>query len=236
MAALLRVANLAWTIPGEDEPLFAGVDLEIDAGDRAVLRGPSGSGKSTLIRCIVGLEQRDTGEVYWRGDRVDAHNIRAFRNQAIYVQQRPTALAETFGENLAFARRMAEELGVADDPMSEDEQRELCDRLGLGSVDFSRRFDDLSVGEQQRVSLVRALTGRPKLLMLDEPTSALDPERVSQLEELLVEFVDEHPDERAFLWVSHQPEQIDRLATRVIDLGQWTRGDIRSEPEEAGDE
>jgi putative ABC transport system ATP-binding protein len=218
---LLTVHDLSWAIPTSGEVLFEGISFEVGAGQRVVLRGPSGSGKSTLLRCVIGLEPRRAGTVLWRGEEVGPHNMRRFRNRATYVQQRPTALAETVADNLEFARRMARELDAEQAPMSEDEQRQLCDKLGIEPDLWSRRFDDLSVGEQQRVCMVRTLTGRPQMLLLDEPTSALDPERVSQIEELLCDYVDRRPDERAFLWVSHQPEQIERLATRVIDLQDW---------------
>ncbi|MFW5968926.1 MAG: ABC transporter ATP-binding protein [Persicimonas sp.] len=221
---LLDVEDLAWRLPDSGELLFEEVTFEVEAGERVVLRGPSGSGKSTLLRCIVGLEPRAAGRVYWRGEPVEADNIRRFRSRAVYVQQRPTAVAETLEENFSFARRMAAELDADAEPMDADEQRELCDEIGLGRVDFSRRFDDLSVGEQQRACLVRALTGRPNLLLLDEPSSALDPERVTQVEELLCDYVEAAPETRAFLWINHQPDQIERLASRVIDLGRWAGG------------
>lgn len=219
---LLRVESLSWAPPDSDTPIFEGVTLEVRPGERVVLKGPSGSGKSTLLRCIVGLEPRRTGELFWRGEPVGPDNMRRFRSRAVYVQQRPSEVAETVGQNLAFAREMAEELGSGEALLDESEQREMFARLGLENIGHSRRFDDLSVGEQQRVCLVRALTGGPDVLLLDEPTSALDPERVEQIEELLTSYVDQAPESRAFVWVSHQPQQIERLAGRVVDLAQWT--------------
>jgi putative ABC transport system ATP-binding protein len=228
---LLSAQNLAWSPPGSDALLFADVDFDVDAGERVVLEGPSGSGKSTLLRCVVGLEPKQSGTVRWRGEPVDAESMRRFRNRATYVQQRPSAISETVGENLAFAREMARQFAAepatgdqtGDRALDEDGQRDLLERLGLGHIGMSRRFDDLSVGEQQRVCLARALTGHPDMLLLDEPTSALDPERVEQIEELLIAYVDDAPDRRAFVWVSHQPDQIERISTRVIDLSRWTQ-------------
>ncbi|QDG50637.1 ATP-binding cassette domain-containing protein [Persicimonas caeni] len=219
---LLSAQNIAWSPPDSDALLFADVDFDVDAGERVVLEGPSGSGKSTLLRCLVGLEPRRSGTVRWRGEPVDAESMRRFRNRATYVQQRPSAISETVGENLAFAREMARQF-AGDRALDEDGQHDLLERLGLGHIGMSRRFDDLSVGEQQRVCLVRALTGQPDMLLLDEPTSALDPERVEQIEDLLIAYVDDAPDRRAFVWVSHQPDQIERISTRVLDVSQWTQ-------------
>ncbi len=224
MSPLLRVDNLSWAPPGQDAPLFAGVTFEVDAGERAVLRGASGAGKSTLLRCIAGLEPRRSGAVWWRGDQLGPETMRRFRNRAVYVHQRPSAIAETVGENLAFARQMAAQFGHADHSLDPEAQREMFVRLGLADIGLERRFDELSIGEQQRVCLVRALTGQPDMLLLDEPTSALDPERVEQIEDLLMGYVDEAADRRAYLWVSHHPAEIERVASRVLDIGQWTGG------------
>jgi putative ABC transport system ATP-binding protein len=224
---LITAKGLSWAPPDSDSPIFEDVELEVSAGERVALTGPSGSGKSTLLRCLVGLEPRQSGQVLWQGEQVEGETMRRFRSRVAYLHQRPSPVAETVGENLTFAREMAAGLvevqsAGSESAMSEDDQRQMCDRLGLERMDFSRRFDDLSVGEQQRVCLVRTLTARPDLLLLDEPTSALDPERVGQIEDILCEYVDDAPEQRAFLWVSHQPDQIERLRTRTIDLAQWT--------------
>lgn len=219
--ALLRVDDLCWTPPEADEPLFAGVAFEVAPGERVVLAGPSGSGKSTLLRCIIGLEPRRSGKIWWHGEEVGAQTIREFRNRVTYVHQRPSQVGETVEENLAFARQMADDFEVAD-ALDEDAQRQMCQRLGLEKIDWSRRFDDLSVGEQQRVCMVRALTAQPDILLLDEPTSALDPERVEQLEDLLVSYVADADQRRALVWVSHQPDQVERVGSRVVDITEWT--------------
>jgi putative ABC transport system ATP-binding protein len=216
--SLITVQNLSWAPPGSDTPIFSDVSFELARGERVTLVGRSGSGKSTLLRCMVGLEPRLDGEVFWRGEPVGGESMRGFRNRVVYVHQRPSPVAETVGENLEFARQMAAEFEESASAMSQSDQRNLCDRIGLENMDFSRRFDDLSVGEQQRVCLVRTLTSRPDLLLLDEPTSALDPQRVEQIEQMLCNYVDEAPGARGFLWVSHQPNQIQRVATRSIDL------------------
>ena len=220
-ASLLRAENLSWGPPNQDELVFANVALSVDAGERLILVGPSGAGKSTLLRCLMGLEPRRGARVWWRGSRVDASSMRVFRQRAAFVQQHPTAVADTVGENMDFARRMARELDAPDSAPDTDAQRALFERLGLAHIDNARRFDALSVGEQQRVCLVRALIGQPELLLLDEPTSALDPERVEQVERLLLDYVDAAPARRALICISHHPEQIERVGTRVLNMAQW---------------
>lgn len=220
---LLRAENLEWTPPNQKTPIFKAVNLSIDAGERVLLSGASGSGKSTLLRCLMGLEPRRGARVWWKGEEVIASSMRRFRQRAAYVQQHPSEVGETVGENLAFARQMARELWEPghDSPLDENDTGALFERLGLAHIDATRRFAALSVGEQQRVCLVRALVGQPDLLLLDEPTSALDPERVAQVEELMMSYVDQAPEPRALLWISHQQAQIKRVGSREIDMAQW---------------
>ena len=218
---LLAVSDLSWIPPGDDEPLWSGVSFVLRGGDRVVLEGQSGSGKSTLLRCIVALEDPAGGAVRWRGETVGEHNIRRFRNRVLYVHQSPVPIADRVGDNLAFPRQIQREFdGDADVAMSEEEQRELLDRFGLEGIDRSRRFDELSVGEQQRLALVRCLSVCPDILLLDEPTASLDDENARKVEEYLLDYVEGSP-ERALVWVSHDRDQRERLGGRVVDVEQW---------------
>ena len=210
MSALIAVEDLT-TKPGDDgAPILRGVALSIEPGERVVLTGPSGSGKSTLLRCMVQLEKAD-GRVLLDGEPVGHERVRELRRRIGYLPQRPVAIEERIHDNLAFPRQLEGET------LDEDGQREMLERLGLGGLDRSRRFDALSGGEQQRVALVRTLTVRPQVLLLDEPTASLDAENVDAVVELLTEWVTGR-DDRALLWVSHQAHEVDELATRTVAL------------------
>ncbi len=218
---LLAVSDLSWIPPGDDEPLWSGVSFVLRGGDRVVLEGQSGSGKSTLLRCIVALEDPAGGAVRWRGETVGEHNIRRFRNRVLYVHQSPVPIADRVGDNLAFPRQIQREFdGDADVAMSEEEQRELLDRFGLEGIDRSRRFDELSVGEQQRVALVRCFTIRPEVLLLDEPTASLDDKNAAHVEDYVNEYLGQEQ-QRAVVWISHDREQRQRLGGRVLDMADF---------------
>lgn len=223
--SLLHIEDLSWAPPDRpDEPLFQAVSLEVYAGDRLALTGPSGSGKSTLLRCAVGLEARRQGRIWWRGEPVEAEGMRRFRTRAAYVPQQPVAIARTIADNLSFARQMAAELDA--DVLDEQAQHALLDTFGLGGLDWQRDFAGLSVGERQRVVLVRSLTLQPDLLLLDEPTASLDADSAHAIERHLTDYVDAEPD-RAFVWVSHQPDQIARLGATehaITSLGDFATG------------
>ena len=223
--AYLHIEGGAWCPPDQEEPLWRGLELELCAGDRLVLHGPSGSGKSTLLRCLIGLEPLAEGQLRWRDQIPSGDDFLKLRDRVRLVLQRPVAIEDTVAEELALTRELAT-AREAPDPMKQAEQAQLLEELGLGELDTSRAMDALSVGEQQRVALVRALTSRPRVLLLDEPTSALDPERAEQVEELIGAYLDERPEARAYLWVTHQAEQRRRLGARRVALEELVAGDL----------
>lgn len=223
---LLHAKNLRWAPPDRHRvrpPLFSNLNLQLHAGESLAVQGSSGSGKSTLLRCLCLLEPVLEGEVLWRGKTVGAENVRAFRNRVVYVHQRPIAIAPRIDENLDYPRQVTSALfRGAICPLSCAEQRTLLDRLGLADIEITRDFEELSLGEQQRVALVRCLTTRPDILLLDEPTASLDPKNAERVETLLREYLAEKPDERALIWISHQQEQLERVSTRSISMDQFS--------------
>lgn len=220
-APLVEISDLAWIPPGAEQPLWDGVSFALERGELVILEGQSGSGKSTLLRCIVALEELADGAVRWRGEVVDEQNIRLFRNRVLYVHQSPVPIADRVGENLSFPRRVQREFDdYADLAMSEEEQRQLLDRFGLENIDLTRRFDELSVGEQQRVALVRCFTIQPEVLLLDEPTASLDDENAGFVEDYVTTFLQQDPD-RAVIWISHDRQQRERLGGRVLDMADF---------------
>lgn len=204
------------TKPGDDgAPILRDVSFTVAPGERVVLKGPSGSGKSTLLRCMVMLEPAE-GRVLLDGEPVDAGRVRELRRRVGYLPQRPVAVDDRIGANLAFARELD---GAAAGGLDEDRQRQLLRRLGLDGLDRSRRFDGLSGGEQQRIALVRTLTVEPQVLLLDEPTASLDADNVGAVVDLLTDWVGADR-ARAILWVSHKAHEVDQLATRSVDLNE----------------
>jgi putative ABC transport system ATP-binding protein len=178
----------------------------IPEGATAIV-GPSGAGKSTLLRLLNRLADPDRGEIDYCGRPLRAYEPLALRREVSLVPQLPALLAGTVETNLRYAAALAgEEL----DP----------DRaLGLAGLDPSfaeRDVAKLSVGEQQRAMLARALAQRPRVLLLDEPTSALDVAARDKIEAALAELRREL--EISIVLVSHDPEQARRLGEWVVQL------------------
>ncbi|MCS6902436.1 MAG: amino acid ABC transporter ATP-binding protein [Myxococcales bacterium] len=203
-------------------PILDGLDLTVERGVTAALVGASGGGKSTLLRCLVGLEPFEEGEVRL-GDLVlpprveegrDATLLRAVRRRVGFVFQQYHLFPHlTTLENLTLApvrshgipRRQAEERA-----------REQLARVGLEGKEEAYPIR-LSGGQQQRVAIARALMVDPEMLLLDEPTSALDPARVQELASLFEQLA---ADGLTLLLVTHSLSLVRRLARRVHVLDQ----------------
>ncbi len=186
--------------------VLRGVDLGLEEGATAVV-GPSGSGKSTLLRLLNRLADPDAGEVIFRGRPLAAHDVLALRRDVALVPQLPALVEGTVADNV--------ELGARLGGRSADVDRALA-LAGLDPSFAPRPADGLSVGEQQRVMLARALALEPSVLLLDEPTSALDERTRAGVEATLVRLA---ADLRlSLLVVTHDPAQARRLARRTVTV------------------
>ena len=182
------------------------VSAGLPAGATAIV-GPSGSGKSTLLRLLNRLADPDSGEIAYRERPLGEYEPLALRREVALVPQLPALLEGTVESNLRYAAGLA--------GREPDVSRAL--RLaGLGAEFAERDVGRLSVGEQQRAMLARALAQEPRVLLLDEPTSALDHAARDAIEAALVELRREL--EISFVLVSHDPEQARRLAEWVVRI------------------
>ena len=165
--ALLEVKELTKSFePGKTA--VSGVSLAIEKGEIICLLGPSGCGKTTLLRLIAGLEQPDSGQVFFEGrdiGRVPPHQ----RDFGMMFQDFALFPHKNVAANVAFGLEMHHE---APEP-SKARVAQILELVDLSGYD-QRDVAQLSGGEQQRVALARALAPRPSLLMLDEPLGALD--------------------------------------------------------------
>ncbi len=190
---------------GERRVLDA-VDASIPAGSTAIV-GPSGAGKSTLLRLLNRLADPDAGTIAYRDRPLDSYDPLELRREVSLVPQLPSLLEGTVESNLAYAADLA----------GKQLDAERCLRLaGLDSGFAARDVGKLSVGEQQRAMLARALAQEPRVLLLDEPTSALDHAARDAIEATLAELRREL--DISLVLVSHDPEQARRLAGWALRL------------------
>lgn len=157
-----------------------GVSFDIDKGEFVVIVGPSGAGKSTTLNILGGLDTCDKGEIYVDGNLISSYNEKQLTNYRRYdigfVFQFYNLIPNlTALENAEMATQIVED---AFDP------KETLEMVGLGER-LNNFPSQLSGGEQQRVSIARALAKNPKILLCDEPTGALDYKTGKQILKLL---------------------------------------------------
>jgi putative ABC transport system ATP-binding protein len=189
-----------------DSRVLDSVSAGIPEGATAIV-GPSGAGKSTLLRLLNRLADPDAGMIAYRGRPLAEYEPLALRRQVSLVPQLPALLEGTVESNLSYAAGLAgKELDGA----------RCLGLAGLGPEFAERDVAKLSVGEQQRAMLARALAQKPAVLLLDEPTSALDHAARDAIEATLAELRREL--EISVILVSHDPEQARRLGDWVVRM------------------
>lgn len=212
---IIRFENVSKTYPGE-VTVLKGVNLTIYPGEFLSLVGPSGAGKSTLLKLIYAEEIPTEGEIYFNERPVTQINRKHLpyyrRNIGTVFQDFKLLPQKTAFENVAYALEV--------DGRSEDEINaevpEILDIVGLGSK-MDKFPHQLSGGEQQRVSLARALIHRPKVIIADEPTGNLDPTSSNDIIRLLLEI---NSFGTTIILATHNKSIVDKLGKRVIMVNE----------------
>lgn len=201
------------------------VNLEINFGEVHALLGENGAGKSTLSNILTGLYRQDVGIVEVGGTNVEFNSPRDALNAGIGMVHQHFRLVSTFtvAENVV--------LGESDSSLFMDQKavatrvKELSDRYGL-AVDPSARIWQLSVGEQQRVEILKVLYRGARVLILDEPTAVLTPIETTELFKTLRAMVAEG---RTVIFISHKLDEVMAVSDRVTVLrGGRTVGTVNT--------
>jgi simple sugar transport system ATP-binding protein len=187
------------------------IDLTIEPGEIHALLGENGAGKSTLVKMLFGVLQPSAGEILWEGRQISIGSPGEARKTGIGMVFQHFSLFEalTVAENIALSLD-----GKAPLSRIAEEARRLSEAYGL-PLDPNAHVADLSVGERQRIEIVRALLQNPKLIILDEPTSVLTPQEADRLFETLDKLKAEG---RSVLYISHRLEEVQRICDRATVL------------------
>ena len=219
---LLQLKGIGKTFPGciaNDD-----IDLEIAPGEIHALLGENGAGKSTLVKIIYGVLRPDQGTLCWRGDEMTIDNPASARSLGIGMVFQHFSLFESM--------TTLENVALALPPQDLDELR---GRLETTAQDYGltlhpdRHVYDLSMGERQRIEIVRCLLQNPSLLILDEPTSVLTPQETEVLFATLRQLASEG---RSILYISHKLEEVRSLCDRATILRGGKRVDDCNPAEE----
>jgi tungstate transport system ATP-binding protein len=186
-----------------DNRLIDGIDLNIQSRGLTAVMGPNGAGKSLLLRLLHGLLPPTAGRVLWGGQTLDDD----LRQRQAMVFQRPVLLRRSVAANIRFVLRLRRRVRSA-------HIRDILEEVGLAAqAEQPARL--LSGGEQQRLSLARALVLEPQVLFMDEPTASLDPASTAAIESIVQKA---HDRGTKIIFVTHDIGQARRLADDVIFL------------------
>ncbi|NUN05803.1 MAG: ABC transporter ATP-binding protein [Bdellovibrio sp.] len=212
--------DVQYTYGANQKPTVHIPEFSIVRGEELFLYGPSGTGKTTLLEMLAGVLKPQQGTLKILGcefSQMSAAARDAFRAEHMgYVFQNFNLIPYlTAQENIELPLHLSAgrraRLGSVD---SEMVIRALCGTLGIGDI-LGKKVGELSVGQQQRVAVARALLGKPDLLLADEPTSALDTDHREKFLKLLFELSDLYG--TTVVFVSHD-RSIEKLFTRSISL------------------
>ncbi|MCH2265368.1 MAG: ATP-binding cassette domain-containing protein [SAR324 cluster bacterium] len=238
---LLSVDNLCRQVSANW--IWNNISFDLAAGDRLALTGSSGSGKSLLLRTLSGLDviasgpSGENGSIRFAGKSLHEWEMPQYRSKVCYIQQHPTFFDETVEANLKRVFRLKAHQNIKYDRekiLSRLQQLTLpntaSDSSGTNDYDgfLERPAKELSGGEAQIAALLRVLQLEPQVLLLDEPTSSMDVELTKLFEKLLEKWQREIPEnqtnspnstpQRAWIWVSHNPEQLRRMCSKTFCL------------------
>lgn len=213
---LVRAEKVVKSFPGIWEHLILDhVDFDVRSGEIHALLGENGAGKTVLANILSGFYILSSGRIYVRGKPVTIKSPRdAIRHGIGMVHQEFTLVPPlTVAENVALSLREYSSLSF---PLREVEQKlsELSRHYGL-KVNPRAKVEDLSVGEQQRVEILKVLFWEPDVIILDEPTSVLTPEEADELFKVLRGMADEG---KGVVLITHKIEEVMKTADRVTVL------------------
>ncbi len=202
---MLETDHLSHIVSGKR--LVDDITVHVQKGEVLAVVGPSGSGKSSFLRLLNRLDEPTSGTVYLEGTDYRQIPPRELRRRVGLVTQTPYLFPGTIADNLRFGPQQQGK------DLPEETITFLLDQVGLADRAKSDVVN-LSGGEAQLVSLARAITNWPTVLLMDEPTSALDDEAKEEVEALILKIVQQNA--LTCLIVSHDLAQAARVASRVM--------------------
>jgi ABC-type methionine transport system ATPase subunit len=217
----IEVSRLGYAVGGVE--ILKSVDAAMPGGEITAVVGPSGAGKSTLLRAINRLIEPSSGEIYLDGEPSSALDPLELRRRVGMVFQIPALFGDSVEEAVLYGARLSGK---------DADLGRLLEIVGLDASLAGRDPQALSVGQQQRVTMARALALEPEALLLDEPTSALDEAARRRIEELVRDL-----NARlglTMVFVSHDLAQVERVADQVLvladgrNVGAWAKDDFYS--------
>ncbi|KAA6232553.1 ATP-binding cassette domain-containing protein [Chlorobium phaeovibrioides] len=180
---ILEIQDLSFSYEAGGGEIFSHLNLRVEEGEFLLVKGPSGMGKSTLLRLICRLQQPRSGIIRYRGREITLIAPSVLRSSISFVAQIPKMTDASVRDNLLLPFSFA--VNKAKTAPSDESLELMLRNFYLESVSLSQSAMKLSIGQMQRLAIMRAILLNPDILLLDEPTSALDPESAAMVFSLI---------------------------------------------------
>ncbi len=210
------------------------VDLTVESGEVHAILGENGAGKTTLMKCIYGLHKIDEGEIYYEGESMENHSVSDSIKKGIGMVHQHFMLVHNMNaaENVMIG---LEDIGKVFINQKSVEARlsEIMDKYHL-HVDMNCQIQNMSVGAQQRVEILKALYRQSSLLILDEPTAVLTPQEIEDLFRFIEEYIRQ---DNSVVLITHKLDEIMKIADRItvmragVKTGTFRKTDIKDKKE-----
>lgn len=196
------------------------VDFELEKGEIHALLGENGAGKTTLMNCLYGFLQADEGEIFIDGKKVDVTDPNVAIEHGIGMVHQHFMLVPPFTvtENIVLGMEPTKN-NMINYKKARKDVKEISEKYGL-QVDPDAKVQDITVGMQQRVEILKALYRGADILILDEPTAVLTPQEVEELVKIMESLTDEG---KSIIFITHKLKEVKAIADRVtvIRSGKW---------------
>lgn len=197
------------------------VHLDVKKGTIHAILGENGAGKSTLMNVLYGLYQADAGEIFLNGEKVNIKNPNIAIEHGIGMVHQHFMLVENFTvtQNIILGNEVTNRFGLLNMKKAREEILEIVRKYGL-EVDPDAKIEDISVGMQQRVEILKALYRGVDLLILDEPTAVLTPQEIDDLIQIMHNLIS---DGKTIIIITHKLKEIKASADvcTIIRRGEY---------------
>lgn len=190
------------------------ISLKLHKGEILAVIGENGAGKSTLMKILYGLEQATEGEIYLHGEKVNIRSAHeAMQHHIGMVQQHFMLLnSRTVAENIVYGGEPRKNRIFFDRKEAFKKTQELCDKYGL-AVDPSKTIDEIPIGLQQRVEILKVLYQNADIIIFDEPTAVLTPQEIDELLKTMKKLSEMG---KSLIIITHKLNEVETVADHVL--------------------
>ncbi|MGJ7046206.1 sugar ABC transporter ATP-binding protein [Thermoanaerobacterium thermosulfurigenes] len=216
---LLEMRNICKSFPGVQA--LKDVNFDLNPGEVHALLGENGAGKSTLIKILGGIYKMDEGDIYINGNKVIINSVHDSKKYGISIIHQELMLIPymTVAENIFLFREFVDKWGLVNKKLMNENAQAILKEFNF-DIDPKTIVCNLTIGQQQMIEIIKAVTSNSKIIVMDEPTSSLSEEEVSTLFNVIKQLKQNGV---GIIYISHRMSELEEIADRVTVLrdGQY---------------